>query len=280
VFDPIRRLQRSTTLALALSPVGVILIAAARLLIVSDYNMSTATAIVASDGYVNTLLGSLIPVVPLFIPYLGLLLLLSRRLIVGVLALGVAVLVSPAVYTGGAALRIMQSDLRQVWHWSLSNGYVFVLAAGAAAGLLVIMLFGVSAFSRTLGTILAVALIPLALQLYPLPVGPTYYAQLLKQPWLPEERIALASRPSVLGYVLADSNVSMEVLLQTGRSVAFYPNRLIAGEQVCEAAASSLRPLVPLMPLGQPALSCEPQSRATVPGEGSRMTLTAAGKVR
>jgi hypothetical protein len=259
--DPIRRLQRSSTLALALSPVGIILIAATRLLIVSDYKVSTATAIVSSDGYVNTLLGTLLPVVPLLIPYLALVLLFTRRFIVGLLALAVATLVSPSTYPNTSALHMLKADVHKVWEWSQSNAYIFVLASLALGLLLFSAALGISALARTLGVLLAVALVPIALQLYPLPVGPTYYATLLKQPWLPEERITLHARPTVLGYVLADSNVSMEVLVQTDRSVVFYPNALITSEQICEASPRGAgRPLLPLTPPEHPAPPCEPPS--------------------
>lgn len=55
-------------IALLLSPLGLVLISAGRLLIISDFNTTTATAIASSTGYVNTLLGSLIPLVPVLFP--------------------------------------------------------------------------------------------------------------------------------------------------------------------------------------------------------------------
>jgi phosphoglycerol transferase MdoB-like AlkP superfamily enzyme len=66
------RLTRSATIALLLSPAGLLIIAAARLLIISDYNTATASAIVSSSGYVNTLLGTIIPLIPIIMPYLAL----------------------------------------------------------------------------------------------------------------------------------------------------------------------------------------------------------------
>jgi hypothetical protein len=262
VFDAVGGLRRSSTLALALSPVGVILIAITRLLIVSDYKVSTATAIIASDGYLNTLLGSLIPVVPLFIPYLALILLLSRRFIIGVLAVLAAAVASPAMYTGAKALRVLTADFHHVRQWSMSgwpNSLILPLALIAVVLLLFSSVFGLSRLGRTLGVLLAVALIPFALQLYPLPIGPTYYAQLLKQPWLPEERIDLHAGPAVVGYVLADSNLSLEVLRQADRSVVFYPNGLVTGQKICQGVPDSrVRPLFPLTPLRNPAPACEP----------------------
>ena len=75
----IRRIGRSATLALLLSPVGLLLISATRLLIVSYYNPATALAILSSGGYINTLLGTIMPMVPIFMPYLALVLLFFNR---------------------------------------------------------------------------------------------------------------------------------------------------------------------------------------------------------
>src|SRR5260370_28045296 len=75
IYDVPGRLGRSATIAFIVSPVGLLLISVVRLLIVSDYNPVTASAIVSSGGFFDTLLGTIIPLVPIFIPYLALLLL-------------------------------------------------------------------------------------------------------------------------------------------------------------------------------------------------------------
>ena len=55
------RLSRSATIALLVSPIGLLFVSAARLLIISDYNPATASAIVSSGGYVDALLGTVPP---------------------------------------------------------------------------------------------------------------------------------------------------------------------------------------------------------------------------
>jgi hypothetical protein len=265
VFDPIRRLQRSTTRALAFSPVGIILISATRVLIVSDYKVSTATAIVASGGYANTLLGSLLPVVPLVFPYLALLLLFSRRFIVGLLALAAAVLVSPLAYSRTQALRLLRANGSHAWDWMIGAPLILVLAAVVAVLVLFTAIFGAAEVPRIVGLLLAVAMVPLVLVLYPLPVGASSYAQLVRQPWMPEERFTLAARPPVLGYVLSDTNVSMEVLVQSDRSVVFYPNKLVLAQVICQPVAGSLRPLLPLTAQRNPAPPCVQRKKANQP---------------
>src|ERR1700722_19807203 len=111
--DMIQRISRSTTIALLVSPVGLLIISAARLLIISNYDPATALAITSSQGYINTLLGTIIPIVPIYIPYLALLLLFSGRIIPGALALLATTLISPP--------SIDQSDLLSIIkkNWNL-----------------------------------------------------------------------------------------------------------------------------------------------------------------
>lgn len=49
-YDIPGRLRRSATLAVIVSPIGLIVISVIRLLIVADYNPDTALAIVSSGG--------------------------------------------------------------------------------------------------------------------------------------------------------------------------------------------------------------------------------------
>ena len=103
------------TIALIVSPIGLLVISATRLLVISDYNATTATAIASSGGYVNTLLGTVIPLVPVFLPYLALLFLLFRKVILSLLTFGAAALVSPTRLTPITSLSTLKSD---------ANGFV------------------------------------------------------------------------------------------------------------------------------------------------------------
>jgi hypothetical protein len=93
-----KRYKRGT-IALLLSPVGLLVISATRLLIISNYNSTTATAIAASGGYVNTLLGSVIPFIPVTLPYLALVLIGFRRFFIAALTISAALFTSPANMT-------------------------------------------------------------------------------------------------------------------------------------------------------------------------------------
>ena len=110
-------------------------------MIVSDYNSNTALAILRSAGYVNTLLGSVIPLVPTLMPWIALLLLWLNQVVASLLAFAAALLISPAALTWKAFLSIAQHDL-QAAHGGGWDVLSFVLA-GIAAFLLLFELIRV-----------------------------------------------------------------------------------------------------------------------------------------
>lgn len=97
------------SIALILSPVGLLLIAAARLIIVANFNTTTAVTIASSGGFVNTLLGTVIPLVPLFIPYVALLLLLTRHFLLSIMSFVFAAFISPTSITAAEGLRVAEA---------------------------------------------------------------------------------------------------------------------------------------------------------------------------
>jgi hypothetical protein len=117
------------TIALIVSPIGLLVISAMRLLVVSDYNTTTATAIASSGGYVNTLLGTVIPLVPIFLPYLALLLLLFRKIILSLLTFGAAALVSPTRLAPAASLRALKDDAHGFVTLTLHHSIEVILIA-------------------------------------------------------------------------------------------------------------------------------------------------------
>lgn len=65
--------------ALLLSPVVILFASATRLIIISNYDTTTATTIASSTGVVSTLLGTVVPLLPLFLPALFIVLVMFRR---------------------------------------------------------------------------------------------------------------------------------------------------------------------------------------------------------
>ncbi len=76
----------------------------------ADYNQDTALAIVSSGGYVDTLLGTIIPLVPIFAPYLALVLLFVNRVIPAILMLLATAFMSPVVIARPVALALPGQD--------------------------------------------------------------------------------------------------------------------------------------------------------------------------
>ena len=264
--DAIRsRLTRSATIALLLSPFGLLLIAVARVLIVSDYSTVSASAIVTSGGYINTLLGTIIPVLPLFLPYLALVLLFFNRVILAILAILATALISPVAVGRSAVGNLADKDLNHILDASAVVRVFMVLLAVLLVLLLLALLLALSftSVARTVATIAGIALIPFACQAYPLPVGENFYTDLIRQPWLPAEMLTMTSGQVVVGYVLADSGITLTVLMDGNREVYYYPDTTVTSRQVCQIGPSGkMQPLIVIparsAPSQTPACRAEP----------------------
>lgn len=256
--DVIRRISRSTTIALLLSPVGLLLISVVRLLIVSNNNPVTALAITSSQGYINTLLGTIIPVVQIFMPYLALLLLFTNRVIPGVLTLLATALISPISIHESDAVSAIRKDWHVIAGGGIARHVLLIAVALPFTCLFVAELAGISftVFIRTLGTVASLALLPIIVQLYPLPTN-NVYANLVRQPWLPAETITLTSHQDIIGYVLSSDGYWLEVLVADNRIVQHYRMSDIADREICQIdEAAQARPLITLAPAQAAIPSC------------------------
>jgi len=241
--EPIRH-YRSAAVACRTLFIGV-----TRLLIISDYNPVTASAIVSSGGYVDTLLGTLIPLVPIILPYLALVFLFFNRVIPGILALLATAFISPTTASRSALASLAGKDWHQVFH---THVIILVIMGALAAIVFVLLLLELaglnfSIFMRIIATIACIALIPTVALLYPLPFSNTYYAQLVRQPWLPAETITLTSGQQLVGYILSDDGTWIEVLTNDTRTIHYYLATDVAGRQVCQIGpAPPMHPLITL----------------------------------
>jgi hypothetical protein len=275
VPDISRRLSRSTTIALLLSPFGILFIAVVRLLIISNYNTTTALAIASSGGYVNTLLGSVIPMLPVLMPYLALVFLFFNRVILGALSLAAAALTSPAAIRGEAFLGFLKESWHEITRTSAGVG---VLAVAPIVGFLLLVLLatrGLSLFARSLATICCIILLPVILRLYPLPDSNSYYAHLVRQPWLPTESISLSSGATVVGYILSEDQDWVAVLDDRDRHIYYYHADQIGQRQVCQSSAVPVTlPLVSLLPQAGSPTSGIPKCNAKVAPGATSVTAT------
>ena len=197
--------------------------------------------ILSSGGYINTLLGTIVPVVPIFMPYLALLLLFSKKAIAGILALFAAALISPASVTGAAALVIVKKDVHLIFSGSSAHSTILAVLAFVFSILLIVTLAATSfsSFIKSVGTVASIALIPLVLRLYPLPVNNSFYADLVRQPWLPAERVTLTTRQDVIIYALSSDGDWFEVLMADTRAIKYYRASEVTSRVVCQTGETA-----------------------------------------
>jgi hypothetical protein len=253
IYDVPGRLGKSATIALVLSPVGFILVSVARLLIVSDYNPVTASAIVSSGGYVDTLLGTVIPLLPIFLPYVALIFLFFNRVIPAIFAFIATAFVSPIAINRSSALSFAHDVWYMMIHHNSAVILLIILLAAAFALLLLVELtqLGFDIAIKTVATSACVLLIPFVVRLYPLPLNNEFYAEQIKQPWLPPETITLSSGQNFTGYVLADAGSWLVVLRNDSRVVIYYPSAEVTNRKACRIGPIALeQPLITFFPTG------------------------------
>ena len=242
------------TIAILVTPVGLALISAVRLLIISNYNVTTATTVAESGGYVNTFLGSLIPLIPVFMPYIALALLAVRRFILCAIAVVATALISPVVRPQQAALRTFENHWIQTLHW-VSLNLAYVAAIIFAAWVIVVMVpwhilrghWTHAVFRGAWACVVVFALFPYLLSAYPAPSTQSFYAAYLRQPWLTAEQIAVNAHGVYQGYVLSSDDQWMTVLLFQSRTIAYFRADSVTKRIVCQTGVKSRPPLVRLL---------------------------------
>ena len=102
------RLSRRTK-ALILSPAVVLVASGVRLIVIANYDTTTATTIASSSGVAGTLLGTIVPLLPPYLPVLVIALLVWRSYAVLLMAFIATAFVSP--FRGSVAFRNSWSDV-------------------------------------------------------------------------------------------------------------------------------------------------------------------------
>jgi len=165
-------------------------------------------------------------------------------------------LVSPTQLAPLTALNSLNED----WHRVVvqARGHL-VLSIIIVVALLIIDFSG---FARTFGrrsvmaitlALLATAfLLPYVLNVYPFPKMPNYYADFMRQPWLPAERITVKSGDQIVGYALTEDDHWMVALKDAPRTIQYIPADDIISRLVCQV--DSQEPGSPVVPLLNPKL--------------------------
>jgi hypothetical protein len=251
ILDRPGRWGRPVAFVLVVSLIGLLLVSVIRLLVVADYNPATASAIASSGGYVDTLLGAIIPLVPLFAPYLALVLLFFNRVILAILTIVATAFMTPVATGRAAALSLANDDWQAITHRSLLAIIVMAALALVFVFLLIVVFLGpgFGAGVKTLAIVACIALIPFVATIYPFPLSSQFYTGLLKQPWLPAQVITLVSGQKVTGYVLSDTGTWVVVLDDPTRTIHYYRSAQVAARQICQIRPGPPRPpLIPLYP--------------------------------
>lgn len=259
------RLSRSATTALLLSPIGILLISVTRLLIISDFNPVSASAIASSGGYVDTLLGTVIPLVSLILPYIALALLFFNRVILGALTILAVVLAVPMAMTRSAAIGLARNDWHAIVFRHSTITFVVLIPLAvvfAAASIIELLGFGVSVFLKTTACVVCIILLPFTCRLYPFPTEGESYIQIVRQPWLPPETITLNNRKVIVGYILSYDGDWATVLTESDRKVTYYSASRITGRAICRIGReSSMPPLLPIFSSTDSASNTSPCPR-------------------
>jgi hypothetical protein len=170
---------------LLLSPLGVVLISAGRLLIIANYNATTATTIASSTGYVNTILGSIIPLVPIFIPYMALLLLLFRQFTLSALTFVFSAFIAPTSLTLPISRPLAAEDTYQVADRINADRPITLILA------LLIMIIAYGYFRSWVEALATVLLLTVAVALLSAPV--------IRDLYLPSSLLSANSRERTIG---------------------------------------------------------------------------------
>jgi hypothetical protein len=228
------------------------------------------------------LLGTLIPLVPIFLPYVALVLLFSNRVILGALALLGAALVSPTRLSQSTAIGFANEAWRSIIGEHLQ--WVLIPFAFVVAVLLLFELLGQgpSFFFKTIAAIACIALIPFVSLLYPFPANSKSYGEIIRTPWLPAETITLRSGPSFTGYILSENQDWVVILGNATRKIHYYRRGEIKDREVCQLEqASTMPPLISLIPTGTRRLSntpsCETPSADPAPSGLPRSSARSEG---
>jgi hypothetical protein len=286
------------TIALIASPFGLLVIATFRLLVVSNYNTTTAVTIASSNGYVSALFNSLIPLIPVLMPYLAVCLLAFRRYLPSLLAFILAALIAPSSLSSFMVRPVTEKYFKGIFPatielllalvtialivlaQSLPRLQILIMAIIATLILLpyiiniypapipllvlVISVLIVLAqkLPRTRNIMIAVIatliLFPYVHFFYPTPTGRAYYLAVLGQMWLPAERIVLSSGLVYYGYVLSSDTSWYTVMLANSKQIAYLPINDVVTRNVCLPENSPRSP-PPLAPILYRASSLIPE---------------------
>lgn len=254
-----------------LTPSLALVAAAVRLLIVSNYQTTTAVAVAANSGAVSTLLGTLIPVVQLFLPVSVVVMLVAslftlsaerayvrkRLWLLSIAALAGTLLITPAseswadIYNELRSIVVVGTSYSWIfWLLAILVGVIAIVSA-IVNGEAVHVFFGLMATVFIAFVILVLAaIVSLSILMnYAFPMEPRFSAlpTRARAMWLPAEEIKVrSSNEPIVGYVVGTNVGWMTILTDAKRTIVVVRADQVESRNVCRIGEASSMPLVPL----------------------------------
>jgi hypothetical protein len=241
----------------AIVSLAVTITSIARLLIVSNYQTPVAVAVAASNGTASTLTGTLVPLVPLFLPLVTQLLaicafgaMLSGSKMRHPLFLAAAAAFTSTIFV--APTRLAIKDIFQSYSELLRNVGVLALTLVLLVSVVVSVIkprvhamefITGSAFTVIL-VVIAVAVSTVTSYSFLSPSGMGHIPDVLRRVWLPAELIAMKDDPGRVGYVLKTDGIWATILWDSDRSIVIIRSQNIISRTLCRIGPPDGMPLI------------------------------------
>lgn len=242
-------------MALALSPLVVLLASGTRLIIIGNYDTTTATTMAASGGLGQTILGTVVPLLPAFLPAALVFLAVFRQWGLLLFAAGATAFLSPAYATArqgwDQAYPIFRVAVDHAWHlqwhalWHDSRLLVWCAALGAGFAFWDHLLWRNP--TAPVNAIVVAGICALTLlfiqHVYRVSTDLDTISETLRRPWLPAEKIELKSGEPRVVYILSTDKEWHTVLSDSTRTISYIRVGDVTNRTVCRAG--TLPPAVP-----------------------------------
>jgi hypothetical protein len=234
-----------------------------RLIVISNHDTSTAVTIASAGGVTGTLLGTIVPLLPAYLPFVVLVLVLFRRPVFAVVVALATALVSPAYTDFGTgwdqAFDRLGSLLGHLWRWEwelvwdnqrvalvcVVVGVLFAFWGTAQVqlysddflppGAKLAVHFG---WGLIYATVCLVGLL-FVQAVYRVPFDFANFDAIMRRPWVPAEEITLSTGERYVGYTVSTQDGWFLVLNEHDRSLAYLKADEVVHRRVCTPASLS-----------------------------------------
>jgi hypothetical protein len=254
-----------------ISSVIVAIISIARLLVVSNYQTPTAIALADSSGAVSTLTGTLVPLVPVFLPFATQLLALCtfvavvsgselrlRLFLATTIAFMATVLVAPAKRSIQDLSHQYFEVARTVAIWVLVLLFLLSVVVIFIEPRAQMITFITGSTFIIMLVVITVAVPTLVAYSFPLPSEMWHIPEILHRVWLPTERVGMKDGLQRVGYVLKMDGNWATILWDSDRSIGMVKTVDVMSRTICRIGPPDGLPLISLQAAEIPRIEpCE-----------------------